>query len=293
MKSSVVAVGSFDGLHIGHMRVISELTSIANESGMPSVVFSFSPHPRSFFGAGVFQLLTTVPEKLEPLSRSGIDMAVFASFDSAFAAQTAREFISAYLIGSMGMKALIVGADHAFGKGRDGDIEALRAIARDMEFKMVVVEPVIMGDGPVSSTRIRESLLAGDIASANSMLGRPYSLCGEVVSGAGRGRKLGFPTVNIRPPKDKLVPMNGVYRAVDSAGISGLLYIGVAPTFGAGEISAEFHGLDEPSVREGEEYCVSILSRVRDEIRFDDAEGLVSQMIKDKAEILSANVNII
>jgi len=269
------------------MRVISELTSIARGLGLPSVVFSFSPHPRSFFGRGVFQLLTTVSEKLEPLSLSGIDMAVFANFDGAFAAQTAREFISAYLIGSLGMKALIVGTDHAFGKGRGGDIEALRAIACDIGFELVVVEPVLVGDSPVSSTRIRELLLAGDIVSANAMLGRPYLLCGEVVSGAGRGRKLGFPTVNIRPPKDKLVPINGVYRAVDSEGICGLLYIGGAPTFGVREISAEFHGLDKPSVREGDGYCVSILSRVRDEIRFDGADELVAQMIKDKAEIVS------
>jgi len=257
LSASAVAVGSFDGLHIGHRKVLSRLISEAGD--MPTVVFTFSPHPRAFFEDD-FPLLTTDEEKTALLATTGIEMAIFAKFDSAFVEQTAEVFIDRYLKDSLGMRKLVIGSDHAIGKGRSGNIDALAKLAPQMGFELIIVEP--------------------------EMLGRPFAISGEVVEGEGRGSRLGFPTVNFVPPPEKLLPPAGVFIATDTRGMPGLLYIGTAPTFGKRKIIAEFHGIDRPE-RIDREFGVSVLDMLRREEKFASADELVVRMRQDREKLLN------
>ena len=283
LSASAVAVGSFDGLHIGHRKVLSRLISEAGD--MPTVVFTFSPHPRAFFEDD-FPLLTTDEEKTALLATTGIEMAIFAKFDSAFVEQTAEVFIDRYLKDSLGMRKLVIGSDHAIGKGRSGNIDALAKLAPQMGFELIIVEPEMLGDAPVKSTRIRECVICGDLHSAGEMLGRPFSISGEAIEGEGRGSRLGFPTVNFVPPPEKLLPPAGVFIATDTRGMPGLLYIGTAPTFGKRKIIAEFHGIDRPE-RIDREFGVSVLDMLRREEKFASADELVVRMRQDREKLLN------
>ncbi|MCD6501983.1 riboflavin biosynthesis protein RibF [bacterium] len=286
LSASAVAVGCFDGLHIGHREVLRRLLVRARDERQSSVVFTFSPHPKELFGGSRFRLLTPLREKVPALAALGIDVAVIARFDAEFASLSAERFVTEYLKGSLGMKVLIVGADHGFGAGRGGGIDVLRSLSSTEDFDVEVVEPVLWNGEPVKSSRIRESVVAGDMSSAAHMLGRPYSISGELSIGHGRGRRLGFPTMNIKPPKDKLLPKTGVYAAADEGGIPGLLYIGTSPTFGDGEAIAEFHGLSRPVADVGSIYSVSLFERFRDEIAFPNAAALVEQMKADMERLV-------
>ncbi|MCK5832291.1 riboflavin biosynthesis protein RibF [bacterium] len=281
LKETAVAVGSFDGLHLGHRDVISSLLGVSSKKGLKSVVLTFSRHPRAFLARNGFPVLTTESEKISLLSRLGVDSTVFVEFSESFASQSAEEFILNYLIDSLGMKALVLGKDHAFGRDRCGQ-EVLRSLGKEMGFEVIVVESVLWDNLAIKSTRIRDCLIAGEMSSVAQMLGRPYSISGVVSRGMGRGGKLGFPTVNIKHPEDKLLPPNGVYISTDGDGMPGLLYVGSAPTFGEREIVAEFHGVNSPRAEYGQEFAVSVIERLRGEKTFQSSEDLVRQMDEDK-----------
>lgn len=281
LSSSVVAVGSFDGLHLGHRAILDALLEESRLMGVPSVVMTFEPHPRNITRGEDVELLTVLDEKVPVISALGADYLAVLHFDKKIADMSFEDFARDYLIGSLGIKKLVMGLDHGFGKGRAGNTTGLSELGNRFGFGLRVVEPVQWNGNPIQSNIIRKTIAMGDIPYAAQMLGRPYSISGEVVEGRGRGAKLGFPTVNISVPKSKLLPPFGVYSAAEMSGNPGLLYIGESPTFEPKELSVEFHGLIKPYVKLGNNIALSVFERFRGEIAFESPEKLIEQMNKD------------
>ena len=285
LKSSIVAIGSFDGLHIGHRAILKTLVERAKVCGVPSAVISFDPHPRTVLGQAETKLLTPVDEKIPAMAALGVDELIIIRFDEPFSQLPFEVFAKDYLIGILGSTELVLGEDHGFGRNRSGDIENLTELGAKLGFSLNIVKPVLWNNKSIRSNRIREMVILGDLPHAAHMLGRPYSLVGEVIHGRHRGRKLGFPTVNIRVPDEKLLPPNGVYAAADGFGLPGLVYIGISPTFEGDLFTVEFFGLEEPQAKLGENFMVSLFERFRGEIEFPDAGELIKQMVIDKARL--------
>jgi riboflavin kinase / FMN adenylyltransferase len=212
-RGAVVTVGTFDGVHRGHLAVLAELRRQAAGTGRRSVLVTFHPHPlRIVRPDAAPSLLTTPDEKKEILAETGIDYAVFLAFTPALSRFSPRRFVEEVLVRRLGLAHLVIGYDHGFGRGRSGDVNTLREIGAEIGFRVDVVDAVPLDGEPVSSSRIRKALIAGDVRAAAAALGRPYSLRGTVVRGDGRGRQLGFPTANLRVnDPDKLLPFEGVY----------------------------------------------------------------------------------
>ncbi len=285
-RGTVVTVGTFDGVHRGHWAVLERIRERAEDTGSRTVLVTFHPHPlRIVRPETAPQLLTTPTEKKEILVESGLDFAVFLRFTQALARYTPRRFVEEILVGLLGVEELVIGYDHGFGRGRSGDVNALVEIGSDLGFRVEVVGPVDMGDGPVSSTRIRNAVSAGDMETARAGLGRPYSIRGIVVRGEGRGRTLGFPTANLQVGSpEKLLPPPGIYAvrgALWSGSFPGALHIGPRPTFQGSAPSIELHLMDFDRDVYGEEVRVDIVKFLRPVVPFESAEALVRQMQLD------------
>jgi len=284
---SVVTVGMFDGVHRGHRKVLREIVKRARETGRRSVLVTFHPHPLRIIRPEVAPpLLTTAAEKTEFLAESGLDYAAFIPFTRVLKRYPARRFVEEILIGRMRMRELVMGYDHGFGRDREGGVETMRGLARELGFAVDVVGPVRMGEDAVSSTRIRRSLQGGDVVSAARGLGRPYSLRGPVVHGMERGRQLGFPTANIAlTDADKLLPQEGVYAVhgwVRGRCLPGLLHLGPRPTFGGSHPTVELHLLDFDEDLYGVEVRVDFHARLRGIQPFGSPEELVAQLRRDE-----------
>src|SRR5438132_10713622 len=243
---SVITVGTCDGVHRGDWAVLQEVERYARADERAAVLVTFHPHPlRIVRPAAAPRVLTTPIEKEEILAESGIDYAVFLPFTPVLAAYPPERFVDEILIERLQLRRLVIGHDHGFGKGRTGDVETLRRIGNARGFDVHVIPPVASETGPVSSSRIRTALEAGDVMSAAEGLGRPYSMRGVVVRGEGRGHSLGFATANIRVPEpDKLLPLEGIYavRAAWKDGLcDGVLHLGPRPTFSGSPPSVELH----------------------------------------------------
>lgn len=249
------------------------------------MVVTFKPHPRNVTRSEEVKLLTTLDEKIPVIAALGADNLTIIEFDQNMVEISFEEFVNDYLIGCFGMKVLVLGKDHGFGKNRAGDLDNLKSLSEELEFELEIIEPIKWRDKSIRSNRIREYVSHGEMLEVAHMLGRPYSLTGEVVEGRKRGRELGFPTINFVVPENKLVPPNGVYAASEISGNPGLLYIGYSPTFKPREFSIEFYGTNKPEVRIGDDVAISIFERFRDEMVFDSAEKLVEQMKKDLARL--------
>jgi riboflavin kinase/FMN adenylyltransferase len=296
-RGTVVTVGTFDGVHRGHWAVLQEIRRRAIATGRRSVLLTFHPHPLRIVRPEAAPLLLTTPvEKKEILAESGLDFAVFLHFTPLLSRYAPERFVEEILVGRLGVQELVIGYDHGFGRGRSGDADTLRAIGRRTGFDVDVVPPVESGAEPISSTRIRRSLHAGDVRSARAALGRPYSLRGLVVRGDGRGRHLGFPTANLAGfSPEKLVPPAGIYavRGVTRAGTyEGALHLGPRPTFQGAPPTIELHLLDFDGDLYGEGVRVDFVERLRDVLPFDSVQGLVDQMRADverAREALSAD----
>ena len=288
-KNSTITVGTFDGVHIAHQKIIKEVVARARQSNGRSVVVTFEPHPREIIAhaGSSIQLLTTLLERQELCEQLGIDWFVVINFDKAFSNHNFREFYKIYLINGIGMNLVVEGYDHHWGKNREGTIESLVALAKEFEFKVINIEPFIYNGTAVNSSLIRNDLLLGKVELAGELLGRPYSLSGKVVTGDRRGRLLGYPTANIEldSPK-KLVPDNGIYFVVVRLGTEkyfGMASIGVRPTFqSTGTRTMEVHILDFDKDIYGNEIRIGFLRRMRSEFKFDSAEQLIQQMHKDR-----------
>jgi riboflavin kinase/FMN adenylyltransferase len=294
-----LAMGVFDGLHLGHQAIIAETVKMATPGGLPSVL-TFEPHPDAVLSRrGAPPLLTTTEEKVAVLRRLGVRLAVIADFTPEFASTPARDFIAGILAARLKACCVVVGAGWRFGAAGEGTAKLLHRLAPRFDFRVKVVPQVRVAGKPVSSTRIRRLLSGGDVEAARECLGRLYQLGGEVVPGDGRGRRLGFPTANLRTPEGKLVPADGVYlayargdgpRATRGQGWRpALVSIGVRPSFErGGERRVEVHLLSALPGRPllGRQLQVTLLARLRAERRFASAQALVSQMQRDRREAL-------
>jgi riboflavin kinase/FMN adenylyltransferase len=283
---TAVTVGTFDGVHRGHLEVLKQLCGTAERSGLPSVLVTFDPHPLSVVRPeSAPPLLTTRAEKVEVLAETGVNYVVILRFDRSLADYSPRRFVEEILIGRLGMRHLVIGYDHGFGRGRSGDVETLQDIGSELGYDVDVVGPVGDGAQAVSSTRIRRMLEEGDVTGAARGLGRAYSMRGCVVRGDGRGRQLGFPTANLKLDNGvKLVPRPGIYAvraAVGQRQWDGVLHLGPRPTFPGATPSIELH---VPGLRDdlyGQEVEVWFCARLRDVVKFDSEEALVRAMAED------------
>lgn len=287
-RGTVVTVGTFDGVHRGHWAVLQEIRLRAKETGRRSILVTFHPHPLKIVRPDEAPpLLTTPAEKKEILAETGLDYAVFLSFNHVLAEYSPRRFVEEILLGRLGCQELVIGYDHGFGKGRTGDVLTLRNIGRDLRFTVDVVSPIRAGEDPVSSTRIRRALMERDVESARQGLGRPYCIRGMVVRGEGRGRSLGFPTANLWVPANgKLIPPAGVYavRAGLKRGVfGGAIHIGPRPTFRGSPPTIELHLLDFDGDLYGEQIRVEFIRFIRKVQPFSSASALVDQLKLDVA----------
>lgn len=286
---TVATVGTFDGLHLGHREVLGEIVRRAAAAGRRSALVTFEPHPlRIVRPQDAPPLLTSLEEKADLLQESGLDYLCVLPFTPVLQAYPARRFVTEILLERVEMRELVMGYDHGFGRGREGSVETLRALGEECGFGVDVVQAVLLDDAPVSSTRVRNLLAAGEVAAAARLLGRPYSVRGVVRQGDRRGRDLGFPTANIAvEPAEKLMPKPGIYAAhgvVDGARVPGLLHLGPRPTFDDAGPTVELHLLDWAGDLYGEEVAVEFCGYLREIVAYASAEELVAQMHRDAAD---------
>jgi riboflavin kinase/FMN adenylyltransferase len=292
-NGTTVTVGMFDGVHRGHQAVLREIVDRARVAGRKSVLVTFEPHPLEVVNPQAAPpLLTSGAERREALAQTGLDYVVFLRFDRELASYSPERFVREVLIGRCRMRELVIGHDHGFGRGRSGDVETLRRLGASDGFTVDVVGPVELGGHPVSSTQIRRAVAGGDLATAQRLLGRPYSVSGVVERGAGRGRTIGVPTINLGGfPARKLLPPDGVYAStVEWAGgkVGGMLNQGPKPTFGDLRRSVEVHlfGVDANLYEQWVK--VEWVERLRDVMTFASPEKLVEQLQRDRADAAAA-----
>jgi len=290
----VVTIGTFDGVHLGHREVISELKRISALSGGDSVVFTFEPHPRIVIAPGEdsLRLLSTKNEKIRLMEQLGIDHLVIYPFTIEFSKLSYNEFVTNILVGKMNISSLVVGYDHRFGQGRKGDFNSLEYLSKALNFKVEQLSQLFVNSNVVSSTKIRQALGTGDIAKANNLLGYRYLLSGRVIEGKQLGRKLGFPTANIETFENhKLVPGDGVYAVFVQTGgkiYKGMLNVGIRPTvnYNADHKSIEVHIFDFDSDIYNTEITLFFVQKIRDEQKFAGIVELKEQLIKDRINAL-------
>lgn len=295
----VVTIGNFDGVHLGHQAVLRLVRERVQLHRGTVVVLTFDPHPLRVLAPTVtLRFLCDPADKLALLEAAGVDVVVRLPFTQEFAAQTAEEFMARVLRDGLGTRELFVGQNFRFGKGRAGTINTLMEAGPRMGFSVQAIAPVVVGGGPVSSTRIRDLVQAGRVSEAAALLNRPYVLRGLVVRGERRGSALGFPTANLLPPEGRVLPPDGVYATHLWAGtqaLAAVTYIGTRPTFGAGARVIETHLLEGDRELYGEEVAIAFYERLRDDQTFDSADLLAQQISADvnrTREILRARPGV-
>ncbi|MCS7082170.1 MAG: bifunctional riboflavin kinase/FAD synthetase [Bacteroidetes bacterium] len=288
-QPSVVTVGTFDGVHRGHQVILGRVRERARSLGLRSVALTFHPHPRQVLHpeVGPHRLLSTLSERAGLIRELGIDEVVVVRFTHEFAQMDSETFVRQMLLDRLGMRQMVVGYDHHFGRDRQGDPETLWRLSKRWGFHLEVIPPQQVHALTISSTQIRQALAQGDVLLAWELLGRPYWISGTVVPGRGRGRMLGFPTANLSIPPEKFLPAQGVY-AVDvtlpnGASYRGMLNLGHRPTFGDSECVPEVHLLGFSGELYGEVLWVECLAHLRPVQRFPDAEALRRQLEADRA----------
>jgi riboflavin kinase/FMN adenylyltransferase len=288
-QSTVLTVGSFDGVHLGHQQIIKQLKSMARESRSMEVLVTFHPHPKVVLAPAdqqLIELLTPLEEKQKLLENSGLSVIAVLPFTREFSRTGYREFVTDILIKKLKMKQMVIGHDHAFGRNREGHAEQLSEMGRTANFSVTVIQPYILGKEIVSSSRIRQLLKDGEVETANQMLGRKYSIQGSVTRGDNRGTGLGFPTANIRPASpNKLIPKTGVYAVdVNLAGqrYAGMMNIGHRPTFNFDPLTLEVHIFNFSGLIYGDSIEVSCKKFIREEKKFQNPDELKTQIERDK-----------
>ena len=294
LGQAVVTSGTFDGVHVGHQKILHRLLEVARQSGGPAVVITYWPHPRLVLDPPPthpepldLQLLSTLDERIERLEQLGVDYLLIVPFTREFAQQTTEEYIQQLLLRTVGTKKLVIGYDHRFGKNREGGFEYLSKHADRYGLEVEEIPREDVDAVGVSSTRIRRALLSGDVATANRHLGYPYSLTGKVVRGQQLGRTIGFPTANLELAEaSKLVPAHGVYAVLattaDGDVQQGMLNIGVRPTVGGNLAQTiEVHLLDFSDDIYEQPLTIQLIARLRDEQKFANLDELKAQLAKD------------
>jgi len=284
---SVVTVGTFDGVHLGHRDLLSRVRERAAELGLPSLLVTFDPHPLEVLNPEAAPpLLSTTEEKLQAIAESRLDYAVVLPFTAALASLEATEFVDRVLLERCCVRELIIGYDHVFGRRREGDVHMLRELGRRRGFGVTAVDAVVLGEVPVASSTIRRALSRGDLSTAEQMLGRRYWVSGRVGHGNERGRSLGFRTLNVRVPSTrKLLPPNGVYAVLVRSArgeFGGMMNLGPRPTFGDLEQSLEVHLFDASGNWYDSCVRVEFVQHLRDTVKFDSPDALVAQLRADE-----------
>lgn len=292
IKNAVVTSGTFDGVHVGHQKIIQRLREIAQKISGETVLITFWPHPRYVLypNGSKFHLLSSIEERTEILRQFGIDHLIIIPFTREFSNLSSEEFIKNILVEKIGTKKLVIGYDHRFGKNRSGSFEELKKDGPLYGFDVEEIPEQDVDNVAVSSTKIRKAIEGGDLMTANKYLGREYSIRGIVVKGDGLGKKLGYPTANIKIEfEHKLIPKDGIYavrvKRRDNL-YSGMLNVGFRPTVNGKDHVIEVNIYDFNEIIYGEFLEVFFVQKTRDEIKFNSLDALVSQLHKDKEEIM-------
>ena len=294
VKGTVVTVGTFDGVHRGHLDVIQRLVARARMLGLPSLLVSFDPHPLEIVNpAAAPLLLTTSEEKLEVIAETGVEYFAILPFTHTLASYGAEQFVDQVLRSRFRMSDLLIGYDHGFGHRRAGNVHVLQQLGHERGFNVDVVEPVSLDDGQhVSSTSIRRAIAGGDLDRAAEGIGRHYSISGTVVAGNSRGRRIGFATINLSPPSPrKLLPPEGVYAVMvqtPRGRFGGMMNLGPRPTFGDMERSIEAHLFDAEANFYDMRVRIDFVAFLRETRRFPSAAELIQQLEKDRESALLA-----
>lgn len=284
----VLTFGNFDGLHRGHVSLIEKTLAIARERGHLSVALTFDPHPVTLFAPQNFHLIMPLEERLEAMTRAGLERVVVAPFTRALAQLSAKEFVCDWLLPRFAIDHVVIGYDTTFGRGRTGSPLEMAQLGQAMGFGVDRMEPVLHLGLPISSTRVRQAVLDGDMPLAQALLGRPFRIRGEVLHGAGRGATLGFPTANLGVPVDSVCPPPGVYAVwatLDGRRLKGALHIGTNPTFGPGALTIETHLLDYAGDCYGKALSLDFMARLRPQQRFTTPAELAAQIARDVREV--------
>ncbi len=291
---AVITIGLFDGFHLGHRELVGRVVSLAKQKGMPSLVITFWPHPRLFSNGSThkFKLLTSLEEKYRFFKEEGIEGVLTIDFNSNFANISAKDFVDTYLISKLRISHIVVGHNHSFGHGGEGNYLMLEKYAKEKHFSTEKLPPVKVDGMAISSTKIRNAIEVGNLALANRMLGYPYRLTGTIDGGQQLGRSIGFPTANILPINpEKLIPARGVYAVwvvYQNKPYPAMLNIGVKPTLGDGlceTIEAHIIGFDQNIYNES--ITVLFQEKIREEMKFSGLDELRRQLERDKETTLS------
>ncbi|TYA52400.1 bifunctional riboflavin kinase/FAD synthetase [Formosa maritima] len=292
-SKTVVTIGTFDGVHIGHKKIIERLVNTAKKSNLKSVVLTFFPHPRMVLQKDAnIKLLNTIEERSNILDQLGLDVLVIKKFTKEFSRLTAEEFVSEILIKQLHAKKIIIGYDHHFGRNRSANIDDLKAFGKQYDFEVEEISAQDINDVSVSSTKIRNALVDGDIKTANKYLGNNFIITGKVVKGKGLGNTLGFPTANINIKESyKLIPKQGVYivkTTINNQEVFGMMNIGLNPTIDSNnKQTIEIHLFNFNETIYRKTLTIELLDRIRDEQKFDSVETLKIQLQKDKETSLN------
>ena len=285
---TVITIGTFDGVHIGHQKIIKRLVKNAKNDNLKSIVLTFFPHPRMVLQKDAnIKLINTIDEKAKLFENLRLDFLVVKEFTKEFSRLTALEFVRDILVNKLNVSQIIIGYDHQFGRNRTANIDDLREYGEIYEFKITEITAQDIDEVTISSTKIRNALNEGDIETANTFLGYNFMLTGTIVRGKGLGKQIGFPTANLQIEEDyKLIPKNGVYVVksyINEETIFGMMNIGTNPTVGGKFQSIEIHFFDFDQDIYGEKIKIELLKRLRDEQKFESLEILQKQLHKDKS----------
>ena len=291
-KPSVITIGTFDGVHIGHKKIINQLTSISSKNNLISILLSFFPHPKMVLqNDNELKLINTIQEKEGLLNSLNLDYLIIKKFTKEFSRLSALEFVRDILVNKLNAKHIIIGYDHHFGRNRTANIEQLKEFGELYDFKVTEILAQDIDDIAISSTKIRKALINGEIRLANKFLGYNFFFSGDVVHGNNIGKTISFPTANIKIDTPyKLVPKNGVYivkTIIDNQITFGMMNIGYNPTFNGKQKSIEIHFINFNKNIYHKNLTIEMISRIRNEIKFNTVEDLKKQLEQDKLSTLN------
>jgi len=291
-KPSVITIGTFDGVHIGHTKIINQLITISLKNNLTSILLSFFPHPKMVLqNDNELKLINTIQEKEGLLNSLNLDYLIIKEFTKEFSRLSALEFVRDILVNKLNAKHIIIGYDHHFGRNRTANIEQLKEFGELYDFKVTEILAQDIDDIAISSTKIRKALINGEIKLANKFLGYNFFFSGDVIYGNNIGKTISFPTANIKVDQPyKLIPKNGVYivkTIIDNQTTFGMMNIGYNPTFNGKQKSIEIHFLNFTKNIYHKNLTIEMIMRIRNEIKFNSVEDLKKQLEKDKLSTLN------
>ena len=286
-KESILTIGTFDGVHIGHNKILTKLVEESKKNNLSSLIMTFFPHPRMVLQKSQeIKMIDTIDEKIHLFEKTGVDNLIIQPFDENFSKIRAKEFVEEILVKKLKIKYIIIGYDHRFGKDREASVDDLKKFGLNYMFTVEEIAAQEIHSIAISSTKIRNAILKGEIKKCNEYLGRNFMLTGEVVHGDGLGKKINFPTANIEIPETyKIIPKNGVYLVkaiINSEIYFGMMNIGVRPTIGGKNKSLEIHFFNFKDNIYNKTISVEIICKIRDEEEFSSIDELKIQLKKDE-----------